>query len=97
VLDGSLPLNTTRMDLFLSIKFVLWSKDLLKPIGWIFFDTFCPVAHLSTACILVSVATHYGWSLHQLDVKNAFLYGNLQEEIYMQQPPDFEVQGEWYL
>ncbi|RDX95889.1 hypothetical protein CR513_21514, partial [Mucuna pruriens] len=34
------------------------------------------------------------WPLHQLDIKNAFLHGDLDEEIYMEQPPSFVAQGE---
>ncbi len=30
-----------------------------------------------------------GWSLHQMDVKNVFLYGDLQEKMYMEQPPNY--------
>jgi hypothetical protein len=36
--------------------------------------------------IILSIAISRGWSLHQLDVHNAFLYGDLEEEVYMKQP-----------
>jgi hypothetical protein len=38
---------------------------------------------------LVSCAANFGWPLHQLHVKNAFLHGDLQEEVYMEIPPRF--------
>ncbi|KAM1078563.1 hypothetical protein ACFX15_025113 [Malus domestica] len=57
-------------------------------------DTFSPTAKLVTfRCLLALAATH-SWSLHHLDVHNAFLHGDLMEEIYMLPPPGLRRQGE---
>jgi hypothetical protein len=50
-------------------------------------ETFAPMDILNTVRILISWAANFGWPLHQLDVKNAFLHGDLQEEVYMEVPP----------
>ena len=55
-------------------------------------ETFSPVARL--ICVFFSVALNQAWSLHQLDVSNAFLYGDLAEQVYMEQPPGYVAQGE---
>ena len=53
-------------------------------------ETFAPIAKLNTVRILLSLAANLDWPLHQLDVKNAFLNGDLEEEVYMDSPPSFE-------
>ena len=45
---------------------------------------------MNTVKILLSLVTHYNWQLLQYDVKNAFLHGDLDEEIYMNIPSGFE-------
>ena len=45
---------------------------------------------MATICTIVALAIANGWVLHHMDVKNAFLHGDLQEEVYMEHPQGFE-------
>ena len=59
-----------------------------------YYDTFSPVAKIASVRLLLSMVVMRSWLLFQLDIKNAFPYGDLVEEVYMEQPPGFVAQGE---
>ena len=76
-------------------KAPLVTKGFTQISGKDFGATFAPVAELTSVCLLVFLAASHSWPLHQLDVKNAFLHGNLLETIYMDPPPGFRAEGEY--
>jgi hypothetical protein len=67
----------------------LVAKGFLQKYGVDFEETFAPVAKFTSIRIILSLAAHHGLMLHQMDVKTAFLNGQLDEDIYMKQPEGF--------
>ena len=58
-----------------------------------FFDTFSPVTKVTSIRLLIAIAAIHNLMIHQMDVKTAFLNGDLEEEIYMDQPEGFTMPG----
>ena len=59
--------------------------------GLDFDETYAPVTRLETIRLLLAIAVEKDWEIRQVDVKTAYLYGDLDEEIYMQPPPGYGV------
>jgi transposase InsO family protein len=76
------------------LKARLVAKGFTQTYGLDYTETFSLVTKLNSIRIIISLAANLDWPLHQLNVKNAFMHGNLIETVYMTQPPGFESKGE---
>ncbi|KAG7554412.1 Integrase catalytic core [Arabidopsis suecica] len=81
--DGSINKHKAR----------LVAKGYVQKYGVDFDEVFAPVARLETIRLLVNLAASSGWEIHHLDVKTAFLHGELKETVYVTQPEGFEEKG----
>lgn len=72
----------------------LVAKGYVQKKGIDYNEVFSPVARLETVRLLLALSTKEGWEVHHLDVKSAFLNGELCEEVYVTQPEGFVKEGQ---
>ena len=75
----------------------LVAKGYVQRHGVDYDEVFAPVARLESIRLLLALAAGKGWPVHHMDVKSAFLNGDLEEEVYVQQPPGFAASGKEHL
>ncbi|KAK2404675.1 putative mitochondrial protein [Trifolium repens] len=71
----------------------LVAKGFLQRQGLDYDEVFSPVARHETIRLVIALACSRRWPLFHLDVKSAFLNGPLEEDVYVKQPPGFELKG----
>ncbi|KAG5527251.1 hypothetical protein RHGRI_028223 [Rhododendron griersonianum] len=76
-----------------TFKARLVAKGFRQKEGIDYFDTYAPVARITSIRILMALASIYHLQIHQMDVKTAFLNGDIDEEVYMDQPEGFVLPG----
>jgi hypothetical protein len=69
----------------------LVAKGYVQQPGIDFDEVFALVVRLKTVCMLLAYTANEGWVVHHMDMKSAFLNGDLQEEVFVEQPSGFII------
>ncbi|CAJ2633078.1 unnamed protein product [Trifolium pratense] len=72
----------------------LVAKGFLQKEGIDYDEVFAPVTRMETIRLVTVIANLNDWPMYQMDVKSAFLNGHIEEEVYVAQPPGYEVKGQ---
>jgi len=56
-------------------------------------EVFAPMARMDTVQMIIALATQRSWLIYQLDIKSAFLHGELSEDLFVEQPKGYEQKG----
>ncbi|RVW59781.1 Retrovirus-related Pol polyprotein from transposon RE1 [Vitis vinifera] len=91
--SGSLRVKVNPDGSVARLKARLVARGYAQTYGVDYSDTFSPVSKLNSVRLFISIVASQQWMIHQLDIKNAFLHGDLEEEVYLEQPPGFVAQG----
>jgi hypothetical protein len=78
-IDGSIERHKMRF----------FSRGFSQVEGIDYEETFSPIARYTYIHMIISPTTSMGWRVHQMDVKTTFLIGEIEEEVYIEQPYGF--------
>ena len=67
--------------------------DYAQQYGINYDETYAPVARFASSRTLIALAAHFQFDHEHVDIKTAYLYGRIDKEIYMRQPPGQKVKG----
>nr|KAJ0196246.1 hypothetical protein LSAT_V11C700351050 [Lactuca sativa] len=88
------PKRKMKVDgLINNYKAILVIQGFRQKEGTDFFDTYAPIARISTIRLMLALAAIHNLVIRQMDVKTAFLNGDLDDKIYIKQPEGFVMPG----
>jgi hypothetical protein len=86
-------LNYNEASVIVKHKARLVAKGYVQQQGIDFDEVLAPVVWMESVRMVLAMVAHHGWPVHQMDMKSAFLNGDLTEEVYVTQPPGFIAEG----